>query len=38
MDGRTIEPQWLIDAAETYTRNTISASVSLPAIWGKWTR
>ncbi|EES0476114.1 phage capsid protein [Escherichia coli] len=28
VDGRTIEPQWLIDAAETYTRKTYT-----PMIW-----
>ncbi|AIA71440.1 phage capsid protein [Pectobacterium atrosepticum] len=27
MDGRTIEPQWLIDAAETYTRKTYTAMI-----------
>ncbi|MDR3432567.1 MAG: GPO family capsid scaffolding protein [Rouxiella aceris] len=27
VDGRTIEPQWLIDAAETYTRNTYTALI-----------
>lgn len=27
VDGRTIEPQWLIDAAETYTRNTYTAMI-----------
>lgn len=27
VDGRTIEPQWLIDAAETYTRKTYTAMI-----------
>ncbi len=27
VDGRTIEPQWLIDAAETYSRNTYTAMI-----------
>lgn len=27
VDGRVIEPQWLIDAAETYTRNTYTAMI-----------